>query len=173
MDTIIPQKYCLKCQENLPATTEYFHINSHTVDNLHTYCKKCRQVRKENPQKGGRPRKKEWSCIMCGETDLTKVAAGYKGYRASYCKKCESKRSTLQKHGLSEQELQAMFESQFGLCAICGKAPKSDKWCIDHCHTSGVIRALLCYPCNHILGMAQDNPEILMKAIKYLELHSS
>ncbi|SRR5258708_2337526 len=70
------------------------------------------------------------------------------------------------------EEYETSLNKQFGLCAICGKPPKQGRrLCIDHCHKSGVIRQLLCDACNHLLGCAQDDPEILRKAIDYLKLH--
>lgn len=43
------------------------------------------------------------------------------------------------------------------------------KHIIDHCHTTGKIRGLLCTNCNNMLGKAKDNVEVLKKAISYLE----
>lgn len=50
-------------------------------------------------------------------------------------------------------------------CVICGK---TDKLCIDHCHTSKEVRGLLCSSCNFGLGNFKDNPVLLANAIKYL-----
>jgi hypothetical protein len=40
---------------------------------------------------------------------------------------------------------------------------------IDHCHSSGVIRGLLCHNCNRALGLLQDDVSYLEKAISYLK----
>jgi hypothetical protein len=40
---------------------------------------------------------------------------------------------------------------------------------VDHCHTTGKIRGLLCSKCNPALGAFNDNIEILNSAIKYLK----
>ena len=40
---------------------------------------------------------------------------------------------------------------------------------IDHCHESGIVRGLLCMPCNTGLGNFKDNVQTLLNAIKYLE----
>jgi hypothetical protein len=62
-----------------------------------------------------------------------------------------------------------MFDAQQGCCAICGDAP--EKLVIDHCHRKGSVRKLLCGGCNTGLGMFQDDPERLSKAIQYLTEH--
>jgi hypothetical protein len=60
-----------------------------------------------------------------------------------------------------------MLELQQGKCAICEKS--SDKHLfVDHCHTTGKIRGLLCQHCNTLLGMAFDDTNILLSAVAYL-----
>ena len=62
-----------------------------------------------------------------------------------------------------------MFEKQNNKCAICGQEfSDSNKAFVDHCHKTNRIRGLLCTKCNSLLGMANDNIEILQNAIKYL-----
>jgi hypothetical protein len=52
------------------------------------------------------------------------------------------------------------------VCAICGAAENLG---IDHCHTTGAIRGVLCGHCNSTLGFARDSPEILLSAAAYLK----
>lgn len=75
----------------------------------------------------------------------------------------------LAKHGLTEETYQALFTEQSGLCAICGgdNAPR-DLLCVDHCHTNGHVRGLLCHNCNLALGHLKDDPERALKAAEYL-----
>jgi len=58
---------------------------------------------------------------------------------------------------------------QDGCCAICAD-PETDRrqLSLDHCHTTGHIRGLLCGRCNTMLGFAKDNVYILQHAVKYL-----
>lgn len=42
---------------------------------------------------------------------------------------------------------------------------------LDHCHASGEFRGWLCTRCNHMLGHAKDNPEVLRKAADYIDAH--
>lgn len=74
-------------------------------------------------------------------------------------------------YGLSTQAFEAMVSNQDGRCAICDTTMKNNWRCIDHDHQTGQIRALLCNPCNCVLGLAKDDPAILRAAAVYLEHH--
>jgi hypothetical protein len=70
-------------------------------------------------------------------------------------------------------DYQKMVSNQSSLCAICGTKFKV-KWgpdapVIDHCHTHGNVRGILCNECNRGLGYFHDNTNALANAIKYLE----
>lgn len=43
------------------------------------------------------------------------------------------------------------LKAQRGRCAIC-RIKISDSGCLDHCHTTGVLRGVLCNNCNGIEG---------------------
>jgi hypothetical protein len=79
-------------------------------------------------------------------------------------------------YGLTEAAFAQMLLDQNGCCAICSRTfdtsgPKLAKPCVDHCHATGRIRALLCTRCNSTVGFADDNVETLRSAIAYLERH--
>jgi hypothetical protein len=70
-------------------------------------------------------------------------------------------------YGLAPGEYDRMVAEQGGLCLVCGEAP--EKLVVDHCHTAGDVRGLLCFNCNSGLGMFKDDPARLLGAIAYLE----
>lgn len=72
----------------------------------------------------------------------------------------------LRNYGLTVEDYQKMIESQDSRCAICGL--QSDNLFVDHCHSSGKVRGLLCRHCNFGLGFFRDDSEVLAKAIGYL-----
>lgn len=73
------------------------------------------------------------------------------------------------KFGLSVEEYNEMKESQLGVCAICNRPEVTGReLSVDHNHTTGQIRGLLCYKCNTMLGHISENEEILIKMIFYL-----
>ena len=73
--------------------------------------------------------------------------------------------SRLRTYQLTQEDIDGLIQVQEELCAICHLAtPKV----IDHDHSTGEVRGLLCSPCNLLLGCAKDNPATLSAAIQYL-----
>lgn len=79
------------------------------------------------------------------------------------------------KFKLTVEDYLSMVEAQSNKCAICGKEEtvqyrgKTRLLTVDHCHTTGKIRKLLCLNCNNGLGCFKDNIKLMKVAIKYLE----
>jgi hypothetical protein len=73
-------------------------------------------------------------------------------------------------YGLSKEKYNQMYERQNGACFIC---EDTSKLMVDHCHTTGKVRALLCRACNFGLGNFRDNPRLLNLAIGYLKHHGN
>ncbi len=76
-------------------------------------------------------------------------------------------------YGITSEQFAAMLESQNGRCAICKTSEPSGKgnWHVDHCHSSGKVRGLLCHFCNLMLGNAKDDVDRLTAAIEYINNH--
>ena len=78
-------------------------------------------------------------------------------------------KTSLKKHSLTVEQYTAMFNEQKGVCAICGRAASEKKsLCIDHNHTTGQVRGLLCVACNLFLGRIGDSPVIAKIMLDYL-----
>lgn len=76
------------------------------------------------------------------------------------------------RYGMTMAEYQERCAAQGDRCAICGDEPERGRLHVDHNHTTGAVRDLLCRPCNHALGNAQDDPARLRAMISYLERHA-
>ena len=72
------------------------------------------------------------------------------------------------KYGIDSREYNAMLERQGGCCAICNTKPTSKRLAVDHCHTTGAVRGLLCDRCNRGLGYFKDSIASLKAAADYL-----
>lgn len=78
------------------------------------------------------------------------------------------------KFGIEPKQYLQMVENQQGKCAICGyiapeNAVRTDKLYVDHNHTNGKVRGLLCMNCNSALGHFNEDLTILKKAVNYME----
>ncbi len=83
----------------------------------------------------------------------------------------KSKKRQLLKFGMTEDQYEALLTSQNFRCAICetDKPGGMGRFHVDHCHTKGHVRGLLCFHFNTGLGKFKDNPAALRQAAAYLE----
>jgi len=91
--------------------------------------------------------------------------------KQEYYYKLGRERVLKSRYGLSLADYDRMLELQSGACAICGSKSPGDKdanFHVDHCHTTGAVRGLLCNRCNIGLGFFSDDVGRLAKAIEYL-----
>lgn len=111
-------------------------------------------------------------CVKCGE-EFTPTLAAQK-YCSGRCWQsvARKKREKTSRVSIPADEYAALMTAQNGQCAICkcdsGINNRGDKLAVDHCHTSGKIRGLLCHKCNTALGLMKDSQENLHAAIRYL-----
>lgn len=76
----------------------------------------------------------------------------------------------LKQYGLTIEQHQEMVEVQHGCCAICGDQP-TRSLDVDHNHTTGMVRKLLCSNCNTTIGLVNESVELLQQIIDYLQSH--
>lgn len=96
------------------------------------------------------------------------------GYYSKYVAKNPEyyKMRNLKRYGLTSQQYDDLFWKQGGRCALCQTNSHNGKgWHIDHCHTTGKVRGILCNNCNVGLGHFKERIELLKTAIEYLEKH--
>lgn len=73
--------------------------------------------------------------------------------------------------GITPEQYDEMHAAQGGACAICRATTNFtfNNLCVDHDHTNGRVRGLLCLNCNTALGQFKDSTSLLLKAADYLE----
>lgn len=106
------------------------------------------------------------TCKLCEQRKP--LEAFYKHKRTgpdTRCKDCVLELRMLALYGVSREEYLRMVETQGGCCLIC-ELPV--KLYIDHDHTSGEVRGLLCNKCNTAIGMLDEDVDRFRRAAEYL-----
>lgn len=117
-----------------------------------------------------------------------------RGYRQYCCRACQSrydkrrysktaprvrKYQLLRFYGITPEQYQELYSQQSGLCFICltpkdawtGNTGTNNTAClyVDHDHKTNKVRGLLCHKCNFGLGQFKDDPELIKRALVYLQ----
>lgn len=115
-----------------------------------------------------------WRCAVARKEqwevrDLVKRRIQKRDYRIRHAHRDRLHR----KYRLTVEVFDAMVAAQNGVCAICSQpCATHSRLSVDHDHSTGLVRALLCRRCNSGLGHFGDNPRLLRLAADYLDLHN-
>lgn len=71
-----------------------------------------------------------------------------------------------QHYGISAEEYKEMLINQGGGCKLCGRKPIKNRLPIDHNHSTGKVRGILCTPCNRAVGILEHNIDKLVEYLK-------
>ena len=142
-------------------------------------------------------KKSEKHCWACDTTKPVEQFARNKSKNdglATECKQCVSRISkdrykdnpTKKKNerlrrafDITYDEYKVMLDEQGGVCAICKQPEMSMSYgkvkylAIDHDHTTGEIRGLLCNNCNRCLGLLKDNIDTMYAMVEYIKQNKS
>ena len=91
--------------------------------------------------------------------------------KKDYCPDKEANQQLQRKYGITLEDYDRMLEDQGGCCKICGTDEPgggNGRFHVDHNHSTGKVRGILCNSCNTGLGRFKDSPEVLLKAATYL-----
>ncbi len=121
-------------------------------------------------------------CSKCGEWKTVEhfyptVGKGNTDGLTSYCSRCDRNARLVRSYGITVEQFDALLGEQGGGCAICQRPPRTVNLHVDHDHAccptrkkscGKCVRGLLCEDCNRAIGMLNDDPDILMRAVGYL-----
>lgn len=116
-------KNCGKC--NLEKPKNAFHKDKTTKDGFYPHCKVCKAL----------SNKKRWH--------------SNKSLRMYH-----NNKRLLRLYGIDQKQYNAILLMQNQKCAICSihQSTLKKAFDVDHCHTTKVVRGLLCGKCNKFLG---------------------
>ena len=174
------QKTCPKCKET--KSVEMFSRDKNIKSGLRSACKVCcGDFRKEygarNSARTNILIPAEKACTRCGITKSSehfhKSLSDVSGL-AGACKPCTAGAQRFLKYGLSPDDYGRMLKEQNHQCAICAVDFKdmAKGACVDHNHTTGKVRALLCHSCNASIGLLKEDVATVHAAAAYLLRHS-
>lgn len=138
---------CTACSQS--KGLDAFALQKGGRDGRHTVCKGCRAARERN-----RYRENREAVLERMRTDPS---------RRTRQRAIDLRR----RYGLSVDEWESLAASQGDACAVCREVRPL---AIDHDHTSGAIRGMLCSPCNLALGHLDDDPERAEALWRYLKV---
>jgi Recombination endonuclease VII len=124
-----------------------------------SYMKKAIEWRLANPERFKEHMKKAYRKFRDNNPELVKL---------------KNRKHTLKKYGLTIFDFDGMLAVQNGCCAACGVVDPGSLekgWAVDHCHDKNVVRGILCFSCNVVLGHVRDDVEHLEQLIGYLKKH--
>lgn len=138
---------CTRCRQTKPVAEFYPHGS--TARGRQYWCKACcQEVRAER-----------------GQQPVNSTSIRKWGLQARY--------------GMSPAEYDALYREQSGRCAICtihkepwqpggGVKGRYRFLVVDHDHSTGRVRGLLCFNCNLAIGHFRDDPLLMLAAVAYI-----
>jgi Recombination endonuclease VII len=116
----------------------------------------------------GAERKKQWR-----RDNIEKCRKAERAYRKRNPDKGRNA-NLMRLYGITAEQFDSILSTQGGRCANCRTdAPGARNWHVDHDHMSGMIRGILCKPCNTAIGTLGDNIAGLERALAYLKKSGS
>lgn len=128
-----------------------------------TVCKESKPACEFSHRQKGR-RNRVTRCRQCTAAYLKVYYAKNKERHQRYHRERNLKRE----FGMTPEDYEELREQQGGGCAICGGVNGKGDLHVDHCHSSGKVRGLLCFKCNAAVGLLKDDPTLARKLADYL-----
>ena len=120
---------------------------------------KCKSCRPKHPH----GESKNW-CVNC----QTGIKAKN---RQCVCPECREDLYITQQHDISIEF--AIKYARTATCDICNRLVSGKSLHIDHCHSTGFVRGILCSHCNSGLGRFRDSVISMRSAINYVKVHKN
>lgn len=145
-------KYCGKCQQT--KEDGQFNRDRSRADGLQPVCRECTRA--------------YWKAEYA--SNIVKHRARSKQRYWSDPQK-EWGKSLKKNYGMTAETYAKMLAHQGGKCAICALPERvvGYRLSVDHCHTTGKVRGLLCKRCNVAIGLLNESASVIQNAAAYLE----
>lgn len=142
-------KICTQCKQEKMLSE--FYGEKRALNKLTSACKICT-----------RHRNLQW--LNKNKTKRNEYLKRYRKMRPDL----EKNRQLKHRFGITLEDYHGLKNQQDNKCAICKTSFDNVTANVDHCHTTGKVRGLLCSKCNHGLGLFKDSVDNLNEAINFL-----
>ena len=103
-------------------------------------------------------------CSECKKIRHNLYKEMYPEKRKAYIKTASLKKL----YGITKEKYKELMVISGNKCMICQSSPTNKSLHVDHCHSTGILRGILCHGCNTALGLFRDDVSVLNSAIDYL-----
>lgn len=151
-------KSCLQCEEELVGPG----LQRLCLDCLkdHKWCPRCEEIKPRTAFQlpNGRAIGYCYPCLLAERRDTNKTPEKKRWAYARHLKR---------KFGISQEEADKLIAVQ--ACEVCGQPKDGDTSLhVEHCHTSGKIRGVVCPKCNRAIAVLEADPMWLKALETYL-----
>ena len=172
----LSNKVCTTCGGPGP-----FYANKKAKDGLMSCCKQCHRATCNRWEEANQGPLQAYRKTYNDAHKAQRLATSVAWQKANPDKvRAASRRHKLKRNwAMTEDELAIKLAVQGGICPGClhplkrrHEVPSGDKYLtIDHDHTTGVIRDILCNQCNQAFGLVGESIETLQRLIEYKRKH--
>ena len=151
-------KICTMCKQDLPIT-EYY-TSKTQKSGYWPSCKTCTLASKKAS------RERHPTTFEQRKAYVQK----YKSRHPDRVKASYRKQSLRKNFGITPEEYDSLLLTQNGVCAACHEPPGKKMLAVDHCHTKGHVRGLLCGNCNTAAGLLKEDRSRFESLMEYLNI---
>lgn len=142
---------CRRCKSSYERTF----VEQKVCDSCRNKCSTCNvELTELNQDKRSLELRKSFRCKACVAEGVRKTP-NRKSWQKNY--------DLLRSYGITLEEFEKL---SYNGCSICSS---KEKLVVDHSHSTGKVRGVLCQTCNTGLGMFKDSPSLLEKASQYIK----
>lgn len=160
----VGMKGCSRCNTVKPLSD--FRPDAQKRFGVVAYCRDCERAYHRQRGKTMTPEQRR-----VHNERVRQWAKSPRGSRLQYAKQIK------RLYGLTMEQYETMLDQQGQVCAICHKPEtrvlrgKVARLCVDHDHTDGHVRALVCHRCNRTVELLEENPDLARQMMAYLQHH--
>lgn len=167
----VPERQCVVCEKPIPKERR---VDAKTCGEA---CKKQYAIQKTKRWAEANPERKRAMNLRSNRRAAAegRKARDQKAYAERHPDriKAQVRRTHLARYGITPGQYDEMLAAQNGVCRLCERpCPSGKRLAVDHDHDTGVVRGLLCFPCNSAMAVVDANPGWIEAVQEYLRLET-